>query len=279
MNRILVLGSVACDEVIRLSEPLRVGGHNQGFPEGRRIGGGAANTALALARVGSDVRVISAVGADPLGEWLLESLAREGIGISGIQRSAEVTTQSLVLLDARGERTIVNRCRAAIVPPGPDICEGVALLYVRSADPALAPLLRSCTSRCRVVAHVPPVERGVRPAQVLVGSRDDLDREFLASPWERGREVAGGSLEWVVITSGADGASAYGAEAVYHTPAPTVRAVDTIGAGDVFAAGLIHALAHGKTMPEALEQGVRWGAASVGYEGTVPPPGFPAIDS
>lgn len=275
MKRTLILGSVACDEVIRLSAPLQVGGHNQGFPEGRRIGGGAANTALALTRAGDEVGVISAVADDDVGRWLLATLTAEGIDTSLIQRDAEVTTHSLVLVGNEGERTIVNRRRARVTPPEPGLCRDAALLYVRSADPALSALLEACVQHCRIVAHIPPVTQGFRSAQILVGSRDDLSAGFLASPWQAGNIVAGEALQWVVITAGPEGATAYGKERTLHCAAPTVAAVDTTGAGDVFAAGLIHALARGDSLEKALETGVQWGTASVRYEGTIPPAGFP----
>jgi sugar/nucleoside kinase (ribokinase family) len=81
----------------------------------------------------------------------------------------------------------------------------------------------------------------------------------------------------VVITHGEKGVTAYGEEETLTCAAPQVTAVDTTGAGDVFAAGLVHALARGDTMEQALECGAQWGAASVCYEGTVPPPGFPVL--
>jgi len=51
--------------------------------------------------------------------------------------------------------------------------------------------------------------------------------------------------------------------------------VDTTGAGDAFAAGLMMALGGGAGMAQALQLASHWGGASVGYHGTVPPPEFP----
>ena len=273
----LVIGSVACDEVIRLREPMRVGGHNQGYPEGRRIGGGAANTALALAHVGDEARVMSAVRNDELGRWLMDELAQARIDTARIRRDAKVTTHSLVFVDEDGERTIVNRQRALNPLPAPEDWREVDVVYVRCADAALSLVLAQCAKESLVVAHIPPVTPGFRPAQVLVGSEDDLDAEFLSDPWRNGREVAGETLKWVVITHGENGVTAYGEEATLACAAPHVTAVDTTGAGDVFAAGLVHALAYGETMEQALACGAQWGAASVCYEGTVPPPEFPVL--
>ena len=61
----------------------------------------------------------------------------------------------------------------------------------------------------------------------------------------------------VVITHGAGGATAYPAgSAPHHQAAFPVAAVDTLGAGDAFAAGLAVALSEGRSLPEAM----RWGA-------------------
>jgi len=275
MATILVIGSVAWDEVTRLDAPLQIGGHNAGDWRGRRIGGGAANTGMALARAGDRALLVSAVGSDLDGERLGNDLARVGLDLTYLDRSARQTTRSLVMLDAAGERTIVNLSRAA-VPLPPDLATIPAdCCYVRSADPALTPVLAERVKQGPVLAHVPPIGAGSRPARVLVGSASDLDDEFLADPFAAGRRISGEVLEWMVVTHGSEGARAYGPDRVLEQPAPKVQVVDSTGAGDVFAAGLAHGLALGLSMEEILAAAVAWGAASVQYEGTVPPPGFP----
>jgi sugar/nucleoside kinase (ribokinase family) len=277
-RRILVIGSVAWDEVVRLEAPLQTGAHNAGVWEGRRIGGGAANTALAIAAAGDEALVVSAVGGDLDGERLSSDLARMGVDVRYVDRWGEATTRSLVLLDRTGERTIVNLARAP-VPLPPDLADIAAdCCYVRSTDPALTPILERRVQKGAVLAHIPPLTDGIRPAQVLVGSASDLPPAFLTDPYAAGRRIAGAVLQWVVVTYGAEGARAFGEGNVLHQAAPAVEALDTTGAGDVFAAGLAHALARSVDMHEALRIAVDWGSASVCYLGTVPAPGFPLAD-
>lgn len=275
MAEILIIGSVGWDEVVRLDHPLSIGSHNNGRWLNKRIGGGAANTGMALARAGDRPLLVSAVGADLDGERLGADLARVGLDITYLDRMAEETTRSLVLLDTAGERTIVNLCRASVPLPAGLADIPADCCYVRSADPALTPVLAERVRRGLVLAHVPPVRVDFRPAQVLVGSASDLDDGFLAEPFAAGRRVAGDLLAWVVVTYGPDGARAFGDGVAIEQAAPAVHVVDSTGAGDVFAAGLAHALARGVDMSDALETAVAWGSASVQYEGTVPPPGFP----
>jgi sugar/nucleoside kinase (ribokinase family) len=52
LARIVVIGSVAGDEVVRLTTPLRAGANLNGNRAGARFGGGGANTAVALATAG-----------------------------------------------------------------------------------------------------------------------------------------------------------------------------------------------------------------------------------
>lgn len=276
MAHILVIGSVAWDEVVRLDGPLRPGAHNAGRWSGRRIGGGAANTAMALARAGDRPLVVSAVGPDLEGERLGQDLVRMGIDTRYLDRFAEATTRSLVMLDAAGGRTIVNLARAA-VPLPPDLSRVAAdFCYVRSADPALTEILAERVARGgSVLAHVPPVEDSFRPVQYLVASASDLSPGFLKDPFAAGRRIAGEVLQWMVVTYGEAGAKAFAADEVLEQPATRVAVADSTGAGDAFAAGLVHALSRGLDMREALRIAVHWGTASVRYEGSVPPLGFP----
>jgi ribokinase len=271
---ILIVGSIAWDEVVRLDAPLRAGSHNGGRWTGERVGGGAANTAMALARAGDWPRIVSAVGEDKHGERLLEALQALGVDVQLVQRHAEATTRSLVLLDPDGERTIVNLARAAVPLPHDLADISADSCYVRSADPALTQVLARRARTGIVVAHVPPIKPRFRPAQVLVGSASDLDDAFLADPFAAGRRIAGEVLQWVVVTLGHRGAAAYGDGECLEETAPTVEVLDSTGAGDVFAAGLLHALAAGHGMQAALATAVAWGSASVRYESTVPPEDF-----
>ena len=269
MAKILVIGSVAWDEVVKLDAPIRPGSHNGGRWLGRRLGGGAANTAMPLARAGDTALLVSAVGADLEGERLGQDLARMGIDTTYLDRWGEETTRSLVMLDPAGERTIVNLVRAPVpLPADLERIEADAC-YVRSADPALTPILAARVRLGPVLAHVPPVRDGFRPAQVLVGSASDLDADFLADPFAAGRRIAGEVLQWMVITDGAAGARAHGAGEVLEFPAPAVPVRDSTGAGDVFAAGLVHGLARGWPMRRVLETAVAWGSTSVDRKSVV----------
>jgi sugar/nucleoside kinase (ribokinase family) len=268
------VGSIAADEVLALAGPLRAGAHLQGTPVGRRLGGGAAGTGLPLVYAGHEVAIVTAVGDDEAGAWLMHELARAGAATGAVACVPGSSTHSLVLLDPGGERTVVNlhRCREP-EPPRRVLGLPADCLYVRSRELELAPLIDEKARACRVVAHVPPVATGGRPAHVLLASASDLAPEALARPWALGREIAGDRLEWFVVTRGAAGAEAHAADRTLAVGAPAARVADTTGAGDAFAAGLVHALVTGAPMERALRAAVAWGTASVGHRSSVLPRG------
>jgi sugar/nucleoside kinase (ribokinase family) len=268
MARVVVVGSVARDQVVRVGEPLRVGAHLQGGQEVLRLGGGGANTAVALAHAGEAVSLVAAVGSDPLADELLAELATTGVDVGPVVRIAGSSTRSLVIVDPTGERTIVNLTRARESEPPQRLARLAAdCVYVRSRVAGLAPLL---VGHGLVVAHIPPIEDGLYPAQVLVCSASDLSAEVLADPLAAGRRVAGTALRWVVVTLGRDGVEAFGVDGErLRQPAPAVSCTDSTGAGDAFAAGLVYGLARGLSMARVLPVAVRWGAAKVGCDGSV----------
>ena len=268
MARIVVVGSVAQDDVVTLRQPMCAGCHLDATGRRLRLGGGGANTAIPLRRAGHDVRLVAPIGADAVAEWLLAKLQAAGIDVSAVSRVPGDSTRSLVFVDPGGERTIVNlqRCRETGAPLQLASLDADAV-YVRSRELDLSGPLEDIATRSLVVAHVPPLEAGSRPAHVLVGSESDLPPAFLADPWAAGRRVAGERLRLVVITRGPRGAEAFGASERVAVPAPVVPVVDSTAAGDVFAAGLVHGLARGRKTRALLETAVAWGAATVSCPG------------
>jgi sugar/nucleoside kinase (ribokinase family) len=271
MPRIVVVGSVSIDEVVTLRQPLRAGAHLDGRERGRRVGGGAANTAIPLAVAGHAVTVVSAVGTDPEGSTILARLSEAGVDTSQVMRRTGPSTRSLVLVEPDGERTVVNlhRCREE-GPPRRLRNLPADVIYVRSRELDLASVLAARVDSALVVAHVPPSGPGARPAHVLVASAADLSDDERLAPWNSARRTAGEGLRWMVVTRGAGGAEAHSADRRFRVPAREASPADSTGAGDVFAAGLLHALASGSAMEAALAIAVAWGTCAVECGG-IPP--------
>ncbi len=262
MARIVVVGSVAHDEVIRLTEPIKIGGHLNGTATGGRLGGGGANTAVALAAAGHEVTLLATVGWDAIGDSLLADLDAAGIDTSSILRINQPSTRSLLLIDQFGERTVINTtvCEEES-PPKQLLSLSADVVYICSRRRDLGPLLaaKANTSQTLIVAHLPPLGPGLRPAHVLIASFFDISPYDFQSPKNLGESVSDGLAKWIAITVGAAGAYIYGFGEMLVVPAKRVNTIDTTGAGDAFAAGLIHALSKGWQIEDALEVAVRFG--------------------
>ena len=283
MARLLVIGNANADEVVRLDAPLVAGGHVRGRPEGIRLGGGGANAAGALAQAGHAVTLWAALGEDADGAMIRKACRAHGLDDSGLRTVPGGTTnRHLVLVGPDGDRTLIARrtlaADAAGTPPDSLTAEGV---LVKTFNPALASVMAARLACGPVVAHAPPDEgdSGIRswPAGVWVTSETEMSPAQRADPWVDAAARGGPDLRWLVITRGARGAEALSRDGtlLVVSAEPGVRVVDTTGAGDVFAAGLLHGLASGAPMEVALRVATAWAGHAITAEGSVPPPGLP----
>jgi sugar/nucleoside kinase (ribokinase family) len=272
MARIAVVGSVARDEVVMLHEPLREGTHIGGAWRGPRLGGGAACTAVPLAYAGHHVVIVGSLGRDDVGVQVMQDLSTTGVDTSQIVYLDQPSTRSIILVNGNGERTIINVVRTHEPrPPARLLSLGAECVYVRSRRCDLAQLLREQAATALVVAHVPPADANARPAHVLVASASDVGPDVLDDPLTAGYRIAGDLLQWIVITEGSRGVTAYSDDQILRVAAREIIPVDTTGAGDSFAAGLVHALVSGSSMADALQTGVNWGGEATLWASSVLP--------
>lgn len=75
--------------------------------------------------------------------------------------------------------------------------------------------------------------------------------------------VKSGATEMVAVTLGKDGGFLANHEGIFRVPAPKVKALSAVGAGDSFVAGMVLALSKGKSQREAFLSGMAAGAAAV----------------
>lgn len=267
MAKIRLLANLNCDHVLSLAEPLLAGGRILYQDQGRRVGGGAANTGVGLVWAGHEVRIMSRLGDDAIGDWLLDQAQRFGLDTQYIERVPGETGELLILVDSEGERTILRQPRPAVLPKSlplvPDDC-----LYVNYDGEAVADYMSTMLSQCLVVSQYPRAGQWHRPCHIMIASAPDLAP--YEDAWLHALQVAGNGLRWLIITDGAQGATAISGKQQVSVPAVPVMVVDTTGAGDTFAAGLIHALLAGTAMPEALAQATLWAAYTLSVSSSIP---------
>lgn len=248
--RLAVLGSVNLDLVARTPRLPRPGETVTGAALTRVPGGKGANQALAARRLGTDVALFAAVGADAEAGEALALLRAEGVDLSRCRVDPERPTGiALVIVDACGENQIVVApgANAAFAPDALDFAEWDAVICQLEA-PIQTVAAAACAAPaffCLNAAPVKPVPDDIlRACDLLVVN--ELEAAAFA---DRLALVSG----LVAVTFGARGAELRrGGRLVASASPPAVRAVDTTGAGDVFTAALTSALVSGQPEPEAL---------------------------
>lgn len=274
-------------------------------------GGGPANTAVALARLGTPTRFLGRLSSDVFGRLFRDHLAKSGVDLSRAVAARELSTLAVADLDedgradysfhaentadfqwtpqelataAHGPVSCVHTGSLALVrPPGGQAVEEL-LADVRtratvSIDPNVRPLL------VEPGAYRSALPRWCAAADILRLSDDDLAHLMPGgtSPEQAADAFHADGARLVVVTLGADGVFASLDGERLRTPAPPVDVVDSVGAGDSFMAGFLHSLHGAGTLggrldalragqvAEALTFGARVAAAVCAVRGANPP--------
>ncbi len=270
MSQILIIANLNCDHILRLSRPLSSGARIHYEDLGHRIGGGATNTGLGLVWAGHQVELISQVGDDALGDWLLAEASKLGLGCRQVHRLVGPTQPLQLLMEPNGERTILRPNRPRLLLPQRIDWQPVDALYVNLSAEHLPRLMAEALDHALVVSQLPK-DLAARPCHYLITSDDDLAQHGVTPSFEWARGIAGDQLRAFIVTEGAHGARAYLAATDLHQSAVPATVVDSTGAGDCYAAGLIHGLLSQNDLSLAMEEAARWAAFAVSAERSIPP--------
>ena len=240
------------------------------LPTGPVVGGGPANTAKALARLGHDVDFIDGISTDAFGVMARKELERDGVGLTLSLSSDKPTCTATVTLDAQGSASYEflidgtatfdfadswlpdpERLKPSVLHIGTlvTIVEPAStVLYdwaVKTAE--FAPVVFDPNVRTSVVddrsAYRAAAEKWVEISSVIKLSDDDISWLY---PDELMDEVAqrwianGASL--VVVTRGAQGIIGYTEHGFEEVAGAKVTVVDTVGAGDTVGAILVEGI-------------------------------------
>ncbi|MBF8193133.1 carbohydrate kinase [Nonomuraea sp. K274] len=230
-------------------------------------GGGPANTAVALARLGTAARFLGRISGDVFGRMISEHLASSGVDLSAAVAAGEPSTLAVAALDDAGRAAYTFYAdgtadwqwtphELGLQRLGPATClhTGSMALVREPGRTAVEAFARKAAGHATI-----SIDPNVRPTfaarddyqvtrwcewtDILKLSDDDLAFLQPGVPVERACDTwhaAGARL--IVVTRGAAGAlvSLDGERAAVR--AREVEVVDTVGAGDAFTAGLLHSL-------------------------------------
>ncbi|MHA7649233.1 ribokinase [Mycobacterium sp. ML4] len=232
-TRVCVVGSINWDLTLEVADLPRPGETVLASSLTYAPGGKGGNQAVAAARAGAQVQFVGAVGDDSAGDQLLAHLRAAGVGVDATVRRHGPSGTAVIVVDVGGENTVV-------VAPGANGALSVSASSVADCDvmltqleiplpAALAAARHARSAGAVVMVNASPALQGDDALAELAGVADVVivnEHEAVFWPWRPAH---------LAITLGARGARYLGADGEFEVPAPAVTAVDTTGAGDVFA--------------------------------------------
>ncbi len=253
------------------------------------VGGSAAITACAAARLGLRTALASVVGDDAGGRSVLDGLTRRGVDISGVTCRAEWATGLTVAFTHRDDRAIVtspgciDELHAGLI--GADMLEAARHVHVGSffLQPRLAAGLARLFAAARGAGATTSLDLNWDPSGLwdgglatvvpavdvlFVNAAEAAAVSGAADPVVAATALAArGPLP--VVKLGAAGALAHDGCRLVRVSAPAVEVADTVGAGDSFDAGFICARLLGWEVSRCLALGAAVGSLSARAAGGV----------
>ena len=229
-----MVGSVNLDQTFTVSALPGAGETVLASTVSQAPGGKGGNQAVAAARAGASVHLVAALGDDPAATQLRTHLSGHGVELDGTVTVPGPSGAAVVVVDGAAENLIV-------VAPGANahlsMAEAAARRVVAAADVVLMQLeipLETALAAARtgreagalVMLNASPVQPGLAELAHAVDVVVVNEAESREWTWP---------VPHLVITRGADGATYRGGDRTFDVSAPAVEAIDTSGAGDVFA--------------------------------------------
>jgi len=284
--KVLCTGLAVCDLILKpmSSEVLQ---RDTSTAEDIKLAGGgdAYNVAMNLSELGEKVELLTRIGTDDLGEYLLQKLKRAGIGVKWCKRVKIPTSASGVFIKEDGERSFLSYKGACHSLEKVDFVQEIfqdkKFLYLGSAfdlpqldgagmaevfanaqaagvrtilDTTGEPKIKDMEWFSEVLKHTDYFLPSLREAKLLTGCN---------TPEEAARLFHECGVRTVVIKLGEEGCFVQNDEIEKRIPAFQTKAVDTTGAGDAFVAGFIKGLLQGFSIEKCAEYGNVIGSLAV----------------
>ena len=254
-NTILCVGALTMDTIFRLEElPTRSG---KFIPlEAVEVAEGMASAqAASIVRLGGVARLWASAGDDTTGDRLISQLSAQGVDCASVRRARGARSGfSSIFMDLTGERIIVPHYDVALratpdsLPPMDDVAlvstdarwpDAAEMALSEAKKRGIPGLLDADVASYEILARLAPLASHIVASEpgaaVLTGVDDPTKAILLLAQRYEG---------FVAITAGERGCFWFHRDTgqVRHAPAPKVRAIDTLAAGDVFHAAFAQGL-------------------------------------
>ncbi len=274
---------------------------NVGGSRSAHVGGGPANTAKALARLGFSSVFVGGISSDEYGSLIETELVESGVDLSAVHRSTLPTALARAEIQENGsakyefeladtatfafssdwlpsdsvEVVHVGSVATLVEPGASELFKWVSDLdSVVVFDPNVRPSIQGDASVYRAA-----VEKWISVAGVVKLSDDDLNWLYTESEEEIVGTWISSGVSLVVVTLGAAGLRAYFGGDVLEVPGASITLVDTVGAGDTIGAVLVEGiLKHGldelmnrEVLDSVLKRAVKAAGITCSRAGANPP--------
>jgi ribokinase len=288
MSRVIIVGSYIVALVMDMDRLPVEGETVMGRNFHTTHGGKGSNMAVAAARLGVETHFVGKIGRDAHGQAFQELLRDENVGASGLMVSeTSPTATGIILFSAKGTNAIVidKGANGELQP------SDIEARFIAPGDVVISPLEISLEA-ARAAAELAQRQGGMailNPAPALDLRREDLSAFFAVTPNESEARVCLGlapddpipdevladrlldlGAPHVIITLGEGGVLWTSREGRRRIPALKVNAIDVVGAGDAFNAGLAAGLARGAPVADAICLGITAASLSTEKRETIP---------
>lgn len=273
MASVLCVGQFVVDILVRPVDGLPVPGTANRVADIQfAAGGGAANTACVLAKLGNPVTAVGLLGGDQLGDLVLKALQDDGVTTTEMKREESLSTAAvIVLVGSDGERSFLYREGSnehfSNKHIAPDAFRDATILHVGGAMklPALdlaALFTRAHAHGCRTSLDTDWDTDGrwmtrLRPAlphvdYLLTNEKEGKMLTGHDEPLAIGRALQALGPPVVVVKCGARGALLVTPELEQAFPTIPVPVLDTTCAGDAFVAGFLTGICRGWSLAQTM---------------------------
>ncbi|MGB9800670.1 MAG: PfkB family carbohydrate kinase [Thermanaerothrix sp.] len=261
MIKIIGVGDNTVDTYVHLK---------QRFP-----GGNALNVAVLAKRYGAEAAYLGCVGNDDRGRLILEALKKEGVDISHCRVIEGVPTAYSEVMVIDGERVFGNSEHGASTLL---MLTEEDLAYISTFDLVHTSIYSNLESQLeKIRGHVRYISFDLSQHltedywyQVLPFvdiAFISLSMVPLANLERYLYKLSSFGPTWVIATRGAQGAWLYDGHSIYYQPTVPVKVIDTLGAGDAFAARFLVDFLAGKPLNLAMENAAQAAAENCTHYG------------
>lgn len=287
-NKVMILGGVIMDSYVVTKEFPMLGQDTTIKDSFDKVGGCSINVAITLRNLGCEPYIVSGLGDDHRGHIIRDYLGHQRLSQEFVTEEKESTGYCMILLDDTGERTFLTYrgCEEHIkddILKNP-LLKDMAYVYLtgyyllnetyQEEKLHLLRILKDNGSKIvfdpgSLVAEIDKtvLEQVMRLAHIIIPNKAETEllKNYLNIEEPFHEWCIGYDYELIVIKNGAKALQVYTKEETWCMEPYRVSAIDTTGAGDSFAGGLIYSFIQQKPLEEAMKIASACGAKTTTF--------------